>query len=71
MIDESRPSPGGEERPTTGALPHGGHLRTDIPDADEDGSNDTLGREEPGAGVTDIHGQPLAGSAHGGAISEP
>ncbi len=71
MIDDSRPSPGGEEQPLPVSLPYGGAVRTDVPDADDDHSNDTLGHVEPGAGVTDIHGQPLAGSAHGGATSEP
>ena len=30
--------------------------------------SDTLGTEEPGAGVTDVRGQPLAGSPGGGAL---
>ena len=35
---------------------------------DDDNESDTLGTEEPGAGVTDVRGRPLAGSPGGGAL---
>jgi hypothetical protein len=35
---------------------------------DDDNESDTLGTVEPGAGVTDVRGQPLAGSPGGGAL---
>ena len=35
---------------------------------DDDNESDTLGTVEPGAGVTDVRGQPLAGSSGGGAL---
>jgi hypothetical protein len=34
----------------------------------DNNESDTLGTVEPGAGVTDVRGQPLAGSPGGGAL---
>jgi hypothetical protein len=68
MDDDSyQRTPGGGSDPApSGALGGSGTLRTDVPQLPADAtSDDTLGHEEPGAGVTDVRGRPLAGS-HGG-----
>ena len=66
--DTMRPAQARDDDQTPGSAPYGPNLRTSAgPEPDED--NPTAApSEEPGAGVTDVQGQPLAGSSHGGAM---
>jgi hypothetical protein len=66
--DTMRPAKARDDEHTPGSAPYGPNLRTSA-DAEADDENPSAApAEEPAAGVTDVQGQPLAGSSHGGAM---
>jgi hypothetical protein len=66
--DTTRSTQARDDERTPGSAPYGPNLRTSA-DATPDEEDPTAApSEQPGAGVTDVQGQPLAGSSHGGAM---
>jgi len=63
--DNSKPQ-GSSASDTPSSAPFSGKLRTAPTPPDEE--SDTISAEEPGDGVTDLHGHLLAGDPHGGAM---
>ena len=66
--DTMRPARTRDDDHTPGSAPYGPNLRTSADTAREEEDSTAAPSEQPGAGVTDVQGQPLAGSSHGGAM---
>jgi hypothetical protein len=67
--DRVRDSDSGSAAPDAPAgAPYSSKATSGTTIRDDDNESDTLGTVEPGAGVTDVRGQPLAGSPGGGAL---
>jgi hypothetical protein len=67
--DRARDSDSGPAAPAAPAgAPYSSKATAGTTLREDNDESDTLGTEEPGAGVTDVRGQPLAGSPGGGAL---
>ena len=67
--DRARDSDSGPAPPAAPAgAPYSSKATAGTTLREDNDESDTLGTEEPGAGVTDMRGQPLAGSPGGGAL---
>jgi hypothetical protein len=67
--DRVRDSDSGPAAPDAPAgAPYSSKATAGTTPRDDDNESDTLGTVQPGAGVTDVRGQPLAGSPGGGAL---
>jgi hypothetical protein len=67
--DRTRNSDSGPAAPAAPAgAPYSSKATAGTTLREDNDESDTLGTEEPGAGVTDVRGQPLAGSPGGGAL---
>jgi hypothetical protein len=67
--DRARDSDSGAAAPEAPAgAPYSSKATAGTAPRDDDNESDTLGSVEPGAGVTDVRGQPLTGSPGGGAL---